>query len=188
MESQPELLAHHYTEAGRHAQALPYWQQAGQRANERSAHAEAEAHLTKGLEVLATLPETPERAQHELTLHLSLGPALMATRGHHTEEVERVYTRARELCQQVGETPQLFAALAGLHRFYFVQGALPTVRELAEQFLGMAQRQDDLSIRLAGHLLLGTPLIWLGEVRTAHEHFEQPNEWCPKQPTCSSMP
>src|SRR5262249_36250449 len=73
--TQPELLAHHYTEAGLTAQAIPYWQQAGQRALERSANLEAVAHLTKGLEVLATLPDTPERAQQELAMQLTLGPA-----------------------------------------------------------------------------------------------------------------
>ena len=70
---QPELVAHHYTEAGLRAQALPYWQRAGQQARERSAHAEAIAHLTKGLELLTTLPDTPERARQELSLHIALG-------------------------------------------------------------------------------------------------------------------
>ena len=72
-ETQPELVAHHYTEAGLIAQAIPYWQQAGERASQRSAYVEAVAHLTKGLEVLKTLPDTPERAQQELTLQATLG-------------------------------------------------------------------------------------------------------------------
>src|SRR5262249_44465726 len=80
-ETQPELLAHHYTEAGLNTQAVRYWQQAGQRASERSAYLEAIAHLTKGLEGLTTLPDTPERTQHELDLQLTLGPALMVTKG-----------------------------------------------------------------------------------------------------------
>jgi predicted ATPase len=67
-ETQPELLAQHYAEAGLLAQALPYWQQAGQRALQRSAHLEAMHHLTRGIEVLAALPETAERTQHELVL------------------------------------------------------------------------------------------------------------------------
>src|SRR5262245_29141108 len=79
--TQPELLAHHYTEAGLCAQALPYWQRAGQHAIERSAYLEAIAHLTKGLEVLATLPDTPERTRHELDVQLALGPALMISKG-----------------------------------------------------------------------------------------------------------
>jgi len=124
--TQPELLAHHYIEAGLNAQAVPYWQRAGQRASERSAYLEAIAHLTKGLEVLATLPDTPERTQHELDFQLTLGPALMVTKGMTDPDVERVYTRARALCQQVEETPQLFPALWGLWRFYTGRGELQT--------------------------------------------------------------
>src|SRR4030095_14858995 len=78
-ETQPELLAHHYTEAGLSAQAVVYWQRAGQHAVEHSANLEAVAHLTKGLEVLATLPDTPERAQQELLMQTTLGPALLVT-------------------------------------------------------------------------------------------------------------
>jgi predicted ATPase len=73
-ERQPELLAHHYTEAGLIEQAIPYWQQAGQKAVSRSATVEAVAHFTKGLALLKTLPETPERISQELTLQLALGP------------------------------------------------------------------------------------------------------------------
>src|SRR6266487_2499628 len=80
-ETQPELLAHHYTEAGVMAQAIPYWQQAGQRAIERSANLEAIGHLTKGLEVLTTLPDTPDRTRQELDLQTALGLALRAIKG-----------------------------------------------------------------------------------------------------------
>jgi predicted ATPase len=90
VEAQPELLAHHYTEAGLNAQAVGYWQRAGQRASTRSAYVEAIVHLTKGLEVLTTLPDTHERAQQELELQITLGPALMNTRGFMAPEVERV--------------------------------------------------------------------------------------------------
>src|SRR5262249_22280427 len=106
-ESQPELLAHHYTAAGLTEQALPYWQRAGQKAVAHSANAEAISHLTKGLDLLKALPDTPERAQQELDLQTILGPALMAAKGYTAPEVGKVYARARELCQQVGETPRL---------------------------------------------------------------------------------
>src|SRR5207247_4248406 len=76
VETHPELLAQHYTEAGLAEQAVGYWYQAGQRAHERSAHVEAIGHLTKGLEVLTTLPDTLEHRQQELDLQLTLGPAL----------------------------------------------------------------------------------------------------------------
>src|SRR5262249_15898126 len=77
-ETEAELLAHHYTEAGLTEQAIPYWQRAGQQASDRSAYVEAIAHLTKGLEVLASLPETPEHAQHELELQIALGAVTAA--------------------------------------------------------------------------------------------------------------
>ena len=105
-EAQPELLAHHYTEAGLVEQAVPYWQEAGQKANQRSAHVEAISHLTKGLELLTSLPDTPERTQRELILQIALGTPLIVTKSQAAPEVERVYARARELCQQLGETPQ----------------------------------------------------------------------------------
>ena len=79
VETQPELVAHHYTEAGLSEQAIPYWRKAGERAIQRSANVEAVSHLTKGLEVLKILPDTPERTQRELFLQAALGPALMAT-------------------------------------------------------------------------------------------------------------
>jgi predicted ATPase len=112
-EAQPELLAHHYTEAGLTQQAILYWQKAGQRASQHSAHLEAINHLTNGLELLGPLPDTTERAQQELLLQITLGPALQATKGPAAPEVERVYARARDLCQQVGATPQLFPVYGG---------------------------------------------------------------------------
>jgi predicted ATPase len=117
-ETQPELLAHHCTAAGLTEQAINYWRRAGQRAMQHSAHPEAVQHLTTGLELLTTLPETSTRAQQELTLQIALGPMLMATKGFAAPEVEQAYARARVLCQQVGETPQLFPTLRGLCRFY----------------------------------------------------------------------
>ena len=122
VETQPELLAQHYTEAGLAQQATDYWQRAGQRANERSAYVEAIAHCTKGLEVLETLPETPERAQYELMLCLALGTPLIATKGYGATEVEHVFSRARELCLQVGDTAHRFQALIGLCVFYESRG------------------------------------------------------------------
>ena len=116
--TQPELLAHHLTEAGRSAQAVGYWQRAGERAVARSAHLEAISQLTSGLAVLETLPETAERIQQELRLLITLGPALMMTKGFAAPEAERAYARARELCQRGGETPQLFSVLRGLWQFY----------------------------------------------------------------------
>src|SRR5204863_4846843 len=106
VETQPELLAQHYTEPGHHELALRYWQQAGRRASTRSAYVEAIVHLTQGLALLKNLPESPERLRHELVLQTLLGPALSAARGYGAPEVEAVYTRAYELGQHVGEIPE----------------------------------------------------------------------------------
>jgi predicted ATPase len=171
-ESQPELLAHHYTEAGCTAQALPYWRRAGQRANERSAYMEAMAHCTKGLELLQTLPDTPARAQHELMLHMTLRVPLMATKGYGAPEVERAFTRARELCQQVGETAQLFAVLEGLSTWYFSRAELQKARELEEQCLTLAKRVDDPAYLARAHSALGQALFWSGELTSARTHLE----------------
>src|SRR5262249_33990527 len=129
VEAQPELVAQHYTEAGLTEQALPFWQQAGERATQRSAYVEAVAHLTRGLELLKTLRDTPERTQQELTLQIALGTPLAATKGFAAPEVERVYTRAQELCWQMGETPQLFPALQGLCGCYRVRAEYKTAGE-----------------------------------------------------------
>ena len=172
-ETQPELLAHHYTEAGLIAQAIPYWERAGQRAIERSANVEAISHLTKGLELLTALPDTPERAQQELTLQTALGMPLVLTKGHAAPEVEATYTRARDLCRQVGETPQLFLVLLGLRRFYFMRGELQTARELGEQLLTLAQNLQDSGLLARAHMMQGEVLYYLGEFVQAREHFEQ---------------
>jgi predicted ATPase/class 3 adenylate cyclase len=171
--SQPELIAHHYTEAGLKAQAVPYWQQAGARASARSACTEAIAHLNAGLHLLATLPETPEHRQQELDIQTILGPALMAVQHPVAPAVEHAYARARALCQQVGTTPKLVWAIEGLWAFYLVRGHLHTARELGEQLLDLAQRlQTPLSFAVA-HQTLGLSLFYLGELTTARTHLEE---------------
>jgi predicted ATPase len=172
-ETQPELMAHHYTEAGCPAQGLCYSQRAGQQALQRSANSEAVRHLTTALQQLAALLETPARAQLELDLQVALGPALMATRGQGAPEVEQTYARARVLCQQIGDTPQLFPTLRGLWRFYQGRGALVTARELGEQLLRLAQREAEPLPRLEAHNALGQTLFQLGEYASARRHLEQ---------------
>jgi tetratricopeptide (TPR) repeat protein len=172
-ETQPELVAHHYTEARLAEQAIPYWQQAGQRAAQRSANVEAISHLTKGLEVLKGLPDTPERTRQELVLLTTLGPVLMATKGYAAFELEKVYTRAQELCRQVGETPQLFWVLVGLWVFYQFRAEHQTARKLAEQLLSLAQSVQDLALLVMAHHALGGTLFNLGEFVRARAHQEQ---------------
>jgi predicted ATPase len=171
--TQPELLAHHYTEAGLSEPALGYWQRAGQRALERSAHVEAINHLTQGLEVLKALPPTPERLQQELRLQLTLGIPLSATRGYAAPEVADLYTRAQALCQRLGETPQLIPVLLGLWRFYLLRAELDTARELAERCLLLVQRVDEPARLIVAHDALGETLFFLGDFVQARAHLER---------------
>lgn len=172
VETQPELLAYHYTEAGLHEQSILYWQQAGEQAEQRFAHAEAIAHLTTGLE-LKTLPDKSERGQQELTLQLALGMPLATTKGYAAPEVERAYTRAWELCQQLREMPQTSLALFGLWRFYLLRGALQTAQELGEQLLSLSQETADSALLLEANFALGNTLFWLGKFAQAKAHWEQ---------------
>jgi TOMM system kinase/cyclase fusion protein len=172
-ETQPELLAHHYTEAGLNALAVGYWQRAGQRAIQRSANREAVSHLTTGLALLRTLPDNPQRTEAELDLLMSLGTPLMVTKGYAAPEVGRVYARARELCEQIGETPQLMRVVLGLRNFYQVGGAFHTARELGEQGVALAQRMPDDAFLVYAHMALAHTLFSLGEFAQAREHLEQ---------------
>jgi class 3 adenylate cyclase/predicted ATPase len=172
-ETQPELLAHHYTEAGLLAQAVPYWQRAGQRAVQRFAHREAIGHLTKGLDLLKGLPETPEHTHQELDLQTALGPAWMAAKGYAAPEVEQAYARARELCRQLGEQARLFSVLRGLGAFYFVRGKYQTAREVGAELLSLAQSPPDPARLLGAHQVLGIAWFWLGELSSARGHLEQ---------------
>ena len=150
-ETRPELLAHHFTEAGLASQAIVYRQRAGERDLRRSAYAEAINHLKQGLELLEALPDRPERVGRELSLRLTLGSALMATRGYAGPEVGETYLRARELCRELGEAPpQLGAALHGLYRFYHVRGELRAAREAGEQLLELAVSVQDFGFVRGG--------------------------------------
>jgi predicted ATPase len=172
VETQPELVAHHYTEAGLAAPAVGYWQRAGQRAIERSANLEAISHFTRGAEVLKTLPDSAERTQQELLLQTALASACIAVKGMAAPEVEQAYARAHELCQKVGDIPQLVPVLQGLRRYYLARAEYLKVRELGEQLLRLAQSLQDSIAVVEGHLALGMLLRNLGELTDARAHLE----------------
>jgi predicted ATPase len=173
VETQPELAAYHYTEAGLIEQAIPYWQQAGQRAIQRSANEEAVTHLTTGIDLLKTLPQTADRPLQELTLQTALGTALLVTKGLGAHEMRAVYDRARQLCLQVGDAPQRFRILLGLSGYYLQQEEMPHAIEIAQQCLVLAERQQDTGGILAAHGYLCTTWFFHGHPATSHEHCEQ---------------
>jgi predicted ATPase len=123
--------------------------------------------------LLQTLPETDERYRQELDVQLALGRSLMATKGLGAADAERAYRRTWELCQHVEAPAQQMAALAGLRRMATGRGDMQTTRDLAEQLLGLAQRQHDMPLLLEAHYSLGVALQQLGEVVAAHTQFEQ---------------
>ncbi len=170
---QPELLAHHYTEAGLIMQAIPYWQIAGQRALERSANTEAISHLTKGLELLTTLPDTPERVQQELLFQTALGPAWIASKSWAAPEVEQAYARARKVGQRLGETPQLFPVLWGLWAYYGVRAEVQKARELSQSLLTLAQKAQDSGVLMEAQLALGHTAHLQGEFAASLTYFER---------------
>ena len=172
VETQPELVAQHYTAAGCPEQAVVYWQRAGQHASDRSAHLEAISHCTTGIELLTTLPKTPEHTQQAVSLHIALGASMLMTRGHAAPEVEHAYTQARALCQQVGETPQMIPALLGLWRFYIGRPQLHMAHEIGETLLRLAQRSHDPALSVVAHYALGATELFLGVLPAARQHLE----------------
>lgn len=169
----PELLAHHYTEAGDMERAIPYWQHAGESAARRSANLEAANFLNTALRLQHATPNTPQRAQQELEIRLVLGPVMVALKGYGADDVLQIYTRVVELCGQLGETPQLFAALYGLWSFYGARADYKRVCELARQLLNLAGRQQDEACLIIGHWTLGCSLFYTSEFQDARTHFQQ---------------
>ena len=173
IETEPELIAHHYTEAGCAEPAADLWLQAGQHAGRRFANQEAIAHLNKGLEVLQTLPETTERSRKELTLQAALGTALAATMGYGAPEVVRALGRARELCDDVGDTKELFPLLWGLWLFHTVRAEHSTATDLTRQLGDLAETIDDDSLALMALLPHGASCLFVGELDEARRRLEQ---------------
>src|SRR5262249_8835498 len=139
-EAQPEVLAHHYTEAGQSEGAVAAWRRAGEQAVARAAIAEAAGHYGRAVEVLDGLPDTPARAQEELALQAALGHVLVATKGYSSPEVAEAFARARALAEQLGDTEQLLFVLVGLWASYWDRGEVHTAQALADEILRLAER------------------------------------------------
>jgi len=170
---EPELLAHHYTAAGRAAEAVDYLQRATQRALERSAYPEALAHLDSALGLLKAYPDVERRVQSELEVQVARGGALMATQGYLAVETGQAFARARVLSREVGDPRQSFRVLRGLHGIHFVKAELDTALEVAEECLRMAEESDDSQPSSLAHRLVGQTLCMSGDLAAARGHLEQ---------------
>jgi predicted ATPase len=123
--------------------------------------------------LIETLPETPERNQHELAIQTTLGPVLIQTQGWAAPETGAAYLRAAELCQQMGETAQHFPVLYGVHGFWAMRADLQTARKLGEQLLHIAEKEHDPALLVEAHYTLGFTLFFMGEIEAARRHCEQ---------------
>jgi predicted ATPase len=170
---QVERLAHHAPRGELWEKALNYLHQAGKKAVGHSATREAIAYFEQALDALKHLPESRQTIDKAINIRVDLGPALIAISGFSASEVEENYTRARELCEQSGETLQLFPVLWGLARVHDTRGELKDGRVLAGQLLDLAQRAQEPALLLEAHHELWANLSALGELTTARLHLEQ---------------
>ena len=173
VESQPEILAYHYGEAGDHQMAVKYWHASGLRAFAHSANIEAIAHFRRALEVLAALPETPKRHEQESEIQLALGIPLIAVRGYAAAETREAFARARALCLKLDNAPNYSQALFGLWGHAWMGGKHDEALSMANEFLSRSRASDDPIPSMVAHRVMGSTLLTIGEFRPAREHFEQ---------------
>ena len=179
-ESQPELLARHCTEAGLIEKAAGLWGKAGQRSLERSALVEAAEQLTRALDQIATLPATPALRREQIKLQVALITPLMHVKGYAAPETKAAAERARLLIEQaeaLGEPPEdpllLFSVLYGFWVANYVAFNGDVMRELAAQFLALAEKQGATVPLMIGHRLMGTSLLYTGDIAEGRAHFDQ---------------
>ena len=166
---QPELLAQHFTEAGHIEKAVGYWLAAGRRSQDRFANVEAISHLTKGLELLGKLDESPTRDARELELLGPLGTAYIAARGYAAPEVEPVFQRASSLAERAGQTQQAFAMMRGRFAYHIVRGDFRLCTELAALAVQFGERLDDAGILMEALFLEGLSKLYRGDFSGAHD-------------------
>ncbi|NOT55415.1 MAG: AAA family ATPase, partial [Deltaproteobacteria bacterium] len=166
-------LALHFERGKDFHRAVQYLGQAAETANQRCAYPEALRLLIRALDLLNKISDNPKRAQQEIMLRISLGMSLMATKGYAALEVKSAYDRARELCLQVGETPQLVSVLRGLAMFYYVRAELQTARAIAEQLLDLVQSQQDRALLIQASYGMGGTLFNLGELPVAYHYLQR---------------
>jgi serine/threonine protein kinase/tetratricopeptide (TPR) repeat protein len=166
-------LAHLFQIARDFERATDFFLLAAQRAADVFAHDEAAALARRGLKLLETLSDSPERTQKELLLQLTIGFSLSITKGTATPEMGESMNRARGICEQIGDSPQLFPVIWGLWAYYLVGAELQEARQMAEKTFRLAQSVKDPVLLVGAHYAMGTSLLFLGELAAGHEHLER---------------
>ena len=176
--SQPEIVAHHFTETGLVEPAIDYWLKAGQQAARRSANAEALNHLARGLELLPNIDDPMLRNKLELLLQTSLGNSLRATKGWSIDSVKHAYTRALQLCKESGSDEHTLPAVFGLWTWNFLRATLGEAQALAEHLVNAAESVDDSVYKVLAHEALGFTLFAHGEFAAGHAALERSISMC----------
>ncbi len=171
--TEPEVLAHHLSQAGMHENAVAYWRKAGEIAVRRSANVEAIAHFSKALESLEKQPDSRERSELELALQMTLAVPLVATKGYSGIEVERAYSRAQNLCEGLDKLDELFPILRGLWNCYLARGQLQRAHDFAVRISARAEEHEGPLQRALAHRALGSTLFFLGRFAEALEETDQ---------------
>jgi predicted ATPase len=185
--SQPEIVAHHFTEAGLVEPAIDYWLKGGQHAARRSANAEALNHLARGLQLLPNIDDPVRRNKSELLLQTSLGHSLRAIKGWSTDSVKHAYTRALQLCKESEFDEHTFPAVFGLWTWNFVRTALGEAQALAEHLVNTAENLDDAVCKVLGHEALGFTLFAHGKFAAAHAELERSIGLCEDSKTAAYL-
>lgn len=171
--TQPEVMAHHCTEAGLTEKATAYWLKAGQQALARSAMVEATARLLLGLDLLAKLPESVWRYESELQFQIALGKALIASKGHAAPVTGEAFARARELCEQLGRPPQFVSVLHGQWTHSLLRADLGVARQRAKELLESGEVKGDPVWILMGCRSSGVSCFPLGQFREARSYLDR---------------
>lgn len=169
---EPEVLAHHLTEAAKPDRAMIYWQQAGNQSLARFDNVEAMHHLQRALDQVDESSPSELQIQTELNLLLSLGVALTIIRGFGSDEVGKVYGRARDICLDMGDDPRLYLMLNGLFRFYIVRGEVEAARVIAEKLMTLAEQSNDNGELVYAHQVISLAFSMLGKIENARLHLE----------------
>jgi class 3 adenylate cyclase/tetratricopeptide (TPR) repeat protein len=173
VEREPEILAHHWAEAGNAQRAVGYWLEAGRRAAARSANREAVAHLSRGADMVTSLPEGTEAMRLELALQLALGPAVMSIRGFGAPEAVVAYRRAQDLAETLGDSRSLFAAIWGLWLTTGQYVEIDRRAELVDELFRVAEPLKDTALELQAHHAAWATLIFRGELDSSQEHVRR---------------
>ncbi|MBI2740871.1 MAG: AAA family ATPase [Rhodospirillales bacterium] len=172
VEGEPEILAHHYTQAGLADQAISYLARAGRRALDQSAMVEAASQLTKALALIPELPDNLERERRELDLQTALGRALMITKGYAAPETGKAYARARRLCEGLGDTATLVRVGYGQYLYHLIRAETAQCHQVASEILSFAEKSGSDEARILGHRTLGLSLYELGRFPAARKQLE----------------